>query len=87
MRERRKNTVIIGILCGLLLIMSVGYATFQSILKINGTTSITSNWDIKIINVTKANQTGDAEEAKAPIWTDLTAYMEANLYQKGDSIE
>ena len=67
--------------------MVVGYAAFNTNLKIKGTSGISSNWDIRITNVTQANITGDAEEAKAPIWDKLTASVEANLYQKGDSIE
>ena len=67
--------------------MTAGYAAFQTNLKIKGTSSVSSNWDIKITNVTQANKTGSAEEAKAPTWNNLTAYMEANLYEKGDAIE
>ena len=67
--------------------MTAGYAAFQTNLKIKGTSGISSNWDIKITNVTKSNTSGGAEEVKAPTWTDLTAYMEANLYEEGDSIE
>ena len=87
MRQRRKNRIIITILITFLFIMTVGYAAFQSNLKISGTTSISSNWDIRITNVTEGVVTGDAENTKAPTWDKLTANIEANLYQKGDSIE
>ena len=87
MRQKRKNKIIIFSLLGLLCLMTAGYAAFQTNLKIKGTSGISSNWDIKITNVTKSNEAGGAEEVKAPTWTDLTAYMEANLYEKGDSIE
>ena len=87
MREKRKNKIIIFSLLGLLCLMAAGYAAFQTNLKIKGTSGISSNWDIKITNVTKSNETGGVEEVKTPTWTDLTAYMEANLYEKGDSIE
>jgi len=87
MRQRRKNKMIIMSLLGFLFLMTVGYAAFQTNLKIKGTSSISSNWDIRITNVTEGNKTGDAESAKAPTWDKLTANVEANLYQKGDSIE
>jgi len=87
MRQRKKKRIIIFSLLGLLCIMTAGYAAFNTNLKIKGTSSVSSNWDIRITNVTTANKTGSAEEAKAPTWTELTAYMEANLYEKGDSIE
>ncbi len=67
--------------------MTVGYAAFNTLLDINGTTSITSNWEIKITNVERTNITNMAEEVNNPVWSELTASMEANLYQKGDSIE
>ena len=71
----------------MLLIMTVGYAAFQTNLNIKGTSKISSNWDIRITNVTSGNKTGNAENAKTPTWTNLTASMEANLYEKGDAME
>ena len=67
--------------------MTVGYAAFQTNLNIKGTSKISSNWDIRITNVTSGNKTGNAENAKTPTWTNLTASMEANLYEKGDAME
>ena len=67
--------------------MTVGYAAFQTNLNIKGTSKISSNWDIRITNVTNGNKTGNAENAKTPTWTNLTASMEANLYEKGDAME
>jgi len=87
MREKKKKKIIILSLIGLLCIMTAGYAAFQTNLKIKGTSKVNSNWDVRITSVTQANKTGSAEEAKAPTWDNLTAYMEADLYEKGDSIE
>ncbi|MFR2585902.1 MAG: InlB B-repeat-containing protein [Bacilli bacterium] len=67
--------------------MTVGYAAFQKNLNIKGTSKISSNWDIRITNVTTGNKTGNGENAKTPTWTNLTASMEANLYEKGDAME
>ncbi len=67
--------------------MTVGYAAFQTNLDIKGTSKVSSNWDIRITNVRAGTITGDAEQAKQPTWNELTASVEANLYQKGDSIE
>jgi len=87
MRRRKQRKRIIIILCFLLLLMTVGYATFQTKIKVTGNTKITSNWDIRITNVTEANKTGNGESTNVPMWTNLTAYMEADLYAKGDSVE
>ena len=67
--------------------MTVGYAAFQTNLDIKGTSKVSSNWNVLITNVTESNKEGQAETVGSPTWTDLTAYMEANLYQKGDYVE
>ena len=51
MNRRRKNNIIIACLCGVLVLMGVGYAVFNAQLKINGTSSISSEWNIRITNI------------------------------------
>ena len=67
--------------------MVVGYAAFNTELKISGTSKVTSNWDIRITNVTDGTPTGNAKNTVKPSWTTLTASMEADLYKKGDAME
>ena len=67
--------------------MVVGYAAFQTQLKVTGTSKVTSNWDIEITNVTSGTPTGSAENTVAPSWDKLWASMEADLYDKGDAME
>ena len=67
--------------------MVVGYAAFNTKLEIKGTSKVTSNWDIRITNVTDGTPIGGAENTVKPSWTNLTASMEANLYDKGDAME
>jgi len=87
MTEKKKRNIIIGALCSVLLLMVVGYAAFSSILNIKGTTNISSNWDIRITNVTSKNVVGSASNAEDPDWDDLTATFKTNLEVPGDSIE
>ena len=86
-RSKKKRNIIIFSLVGVLLCMVVGYAAFQTQLKVSGTSKVTSNWDIEITNVTSGTPTGSAENAVAPSWDKLWASMEADLYEKGDSME
>ena len=86
-RSKKKRNVIIFCLIGVLLCMAVGYAAFNTELKISGTSKVTSNWDIEIINVTEGTPVGSAENTVAPTWDALTASMEADLYEKGDAME
>ena len=86
-RSKKKRNIIIFSLVGVLLCMVVGYAAFQTQLKVSGTSKVTSNWDIEITNVTSGTPTGSAENTVAPSWDKLWASMEADLYDKGDAME
>ena len=86
-RENKKRKIIIFSLIGILLCMAVVYAAVSTTLQIEGTSEITSSWDIKITDVTSGTATGDAENAKVPDWDELSASFEANLYSKGDAME
>ena len=87
MRGRQRRKVLIISLMFILCIITAGYAAFQSNLNITSDTSVTSNWDIEITNVTNGTASGTAENTNAPTWDKLTAFMEANLYQAGDAME
>lgn len=92
MRSYKKN-ILIATLCITVLLMAVGYAAFNSMLNITGTSNISSNWDIKITNVVEKNIIGGAQTAvnengdKKIKWENLTANFETNLVSPGDSIE
>ena len=94
MNETKKRNIIIGSLCGILLLMVVGYAAFSTALNINGTSSISSNWDIKITSITEGTKIGSATTTvdesgnkKISGVGTLTASVEADLVSPGDSIE
>jgi len=97
MSHKKKRNIIIATLCGVLLLMIVGYAAFQSVLKIKGTTTINSNWNVHITNVEEGTITGmastslykegDKEGQKIMEYEDLTATFSADLQSPGDSIE
>ena len=84
--NRRKNNIIIGGLCAILLIMIVGYAAFYSQLKISGTSKITSSWDVEITNIESKNIVGSASNKTEPTYTKLSATFNTNLVSPSDSI-
>ena len=86
-RERKRRTRIIIGLISVLLLMTVGYAAFQTNLRITGTSSINNSWNIEIIDVSEGTSINGGENASAPTHTTLSASMEANLYEKGDAVE
>ena len=83
--RKRKNNIIIASLLAVVLIMGIGYAAFSSKLNINGTGSVSGNWDIKITNM-KSIPTGGAYNIKDPTWEDLTASFFVGLTSPGDSM-
>ncbi len=92
--ETKKRNIIIGVLCGVLLLMVVGYAAFNSVLNIKGTSSINSNWDIKITAIKEKNKVGGATTSLNEDGTEkitgigtLSATFETNLVSPKDSIE
>lgn len=82
---RKKNLIIIVMII-VVLLMAVGYAAFQTQLKINGTGSITSKWGVEITNISSAI-TGSAYNISTPTYTATTASFNAGLKVPGDKIE
>ena len=81
-----KKNIIISFLVAIVCIMAIGYATFQTTLNITGTASITSDWNIKITDVTTKNVIGDATKAFEPVVSDTAVTFKTNLVSPGDSM-
>lgn len=84
--NRNQKSLIVIALCSIVIIMAVGYAAFSTGLNINGTTTVSSNWDIKITDITPTAVTGSATNTVAPSYTDTTATFSTSLASPGDSI-
>lgn len=87
----RRNYIIAG-LCVILVIMAVGYAAFSSQLKINGTSSISSSWNIKITNIETVlpsqlgSYTSDGYNISEPTYTPTSATFSAGFKLPGSAI-
>ena len=86
LNRTQRNYIIMG-LCAVLLIMAVGYAAFQSQLKITGTSNIASNFLVRITGIQSNVQSGSASNAIEPSYTDTTATFKTNLVSPGDSMK
>ncbi len=84
--RRKKNNIIIASLCAIVVLMGIGYAAFASQLKINGTSSISSNFSVLITDITSGSIVGGASNAAEPAHTATTATFNTNLVSPGDSI-
>lgn len=82
----KNKNIIIGALVIAVLAMAVGYSTFATQLKINGTAEITGEWEVKIIGVEAQNVSKDCD-AGTPEFTDTTVDFSAELAKPGDSID
>ena len=82
----QRNYIIMG-LCAILVIMGVGYAAFQSQLKISGTSNISSNFSVKITDIVVSSKNGSAADVPGvTTHTDTTATFGTTLQSPGDSI-
>ena len=85
--NRTQRNYIIAGLCMILVIMGLGYAAFQSQLKISGTSNITSNWSVKITDIQSKVVNGTPANASAPTHTDTTATFRTTLTSPGDTMQ
>ena len=69
----------------LVIVMSVGYATFATELNIDGKTTIIGEWNVKISDI-KVIKVCEECDAGSPSFTDTTATFEASLVKPGDEI-
>ena len=56
MRTRQKQRIIIGTLCAIIIGLAVGYAVLGQQLNIQGTSGITSDFNIVFTNIEEINQ-------------------------------
>ena len=85
--NRTQRNYIIAGLCMILVIMGVGYAAFQSQLKISGTSNITSNWSVKITDIQSKVVNGTPTNALEPTHDDTTATFRTRLTSPGDTMQ
>lgn len=78
-----KKKILIGTLVALILVMAVGYALLAQQLKITGTTSITSNWQIEITNIEEIDKSVGST-TKNTSYTATTANFSVGFTSPGD---
>ncbi len=62
---------------------SVAYASFATTLTINGTTTATGNWDVRILSITPTAQVGATDHASTPTFTTTSATFNVDLAYPG----
>ena len=84
--KRDQKNVLIGTLLAAVLIMAIGYAALAQRLTINGTATISSNWNVAITNITEGTPTGSATNKTAATHDGTTATFDVNLVKPGDKM-
>ena len=86
LNRTNRNYIIMG-LCAILLIMGIGYAAFQSQLKISGTSNIATNFLVKITGIEVSSKSGGAaDKPEVTTYNDTSATFGTTLQTPGDSI-
>ena len=57
MRNRKRNNIVIGTLCSVLVLMGVGYAILNTTLNIGGTANIKGDFDIHFTRIERSSST------------------------------
>lgn len=86
MMRTEKQKVIIFVLLGVLVGMTIGYSALSSLLKIDGVSKITGDWDIHFTTIDQGTLV-DAVNVGASITNQTTATFTVNLKKPGSSAE
>ena len=84
--KRDSKNILIGTLLAAVIIMSVGYAALAQRLTINGTATISSEWNVAITDIAEGTKSATAYSKTDPTSTSTTATFDAVLTAPGDSI-
>ena len=83
--HQNKTIIISGLLVAIVL-MTIGYAILATSLNINGSTAVTSNWQVEFSDIRTVEQKGGATNKITPTVSKTTANFEVDLVQPGDEI-
>ena len=82
--ERKSKGIIIGVLCAVIVFMSIGFAALSSQLTINGNATISDTWNVQIASITKKEGSTGVTETAQPTHTATTANFNVSLKEPGD---
>lgn len=86
-RERKGKSILIGVLCAIILFMSVGFAIQAQRLNINGEAAISGTWNVQIMKIEEKSKTaGVTVTENFPTKTSTTATFDVTLAEPGDKI-
>ena len=84
--DMNKKILLIGLIITVIT-MSIGYALYSTSLKVKGTGSIDSNFNIEVTNINEDKKEGKAVSITNPTYTKTSASFNTKLSREKDSIE
>lgn len=84
-KKKQKSLLILSVALFMILGITLGYAVLSSSIKINGTGTISTNWDILLTNIAEKDSKG-AINNDSRITDKLTAIFDADLESPGSYI-
>ena len=82
--ERKSKGIIIGVLCAVIVFMSIGFAALSAQLTISGNATISDTWNVQIASITKKESSDGVNETYQPTFTATTANFNVSLKEPGD---
>lgn len=82
--ERKSKGIIIGVLCAVIVCMSIGFALLSSQLTITAGATISDTWNVQITKIEKKESSTGVTESAAPSFTATTANFNVSLKEPGD---
>ena len=84
MHQTKVKVIIVMII--MIVFMAVGYALLSTNLNINGSTAVTSNWQVEFSDIRTVSLKGGATNKVTPTVSKTTANFEVDLVQPGDEV-
>lgn len=85
-RERKGKSILIGVLCAIILVMSIGFADYARRVTITGDASIGNTWNVRVTSIEQESATGGVEEVDDASHTTSSASFNVTLAEPGDSV-
>lgn len=85
-RERKGKSILIGVLCAIILVMSIGFADYARKVSITGDAAIGSTWNVRVTSIEQVDATEGVDVTQAADHTTSTATFGVTLAEPGDSV-
>ena len=69
--ERNHKNIVIALLCAIIALMGIGFATLRSEIKIEGGAALSNTWNVQITNIEVSNKSENANAGNPTLMQQL----------------